>query len=242
MNMGYTGKPYDAATGLYNYGYRDYRPQAARFTTVDPIRDGNNWFAYVNNDPVNWIDLWGLCTSDNTNWDDALSFEDTVGITFTAPRPDSNAGQIALDIFGKTMAAPMTAIGIYVGTALIGISYFTNNSYSIDIANNAISFTFGFDLGGAITLGNVIIYAGKDADKNQYKEDLSVTRYDGEGKVNLGLHEEAHTYQYQQFGVLTIPLLIGSAIINGGFNGSSFDIGKSNFEKAADDYAQKFVK
>ena len=31
-----------------------------RFTTVDPIRDGSNWFAYVNNDPVNYVDLWGL--------------------------------------------------------------------------------------------------------------------------------------------------------------------------------------
>jgi RHS repeat-associated protein len=26
--------------GLYNYGYRDYAPEAARFTTVDPVRDG----------------------------------------------------------------------------------------------------------------------------------------------------------------------------------------------------------
>ena len=60
MNLGYTGKPYNKATGLYNYGYRDYKPQAARFTTMDPIRDGNNWFAYVNNDPVNWWDPWGL--------------------------------------------------------------------------------------------------------------------------------------------------------------------------------------
>jgi RHS repeat-associated protein len=60
MNLGYTGKPYDTVTGLYNYGYRDYSPEVARFTTVDPIRDGANWFAYVNNDPVNWVDLWGL--------------------------------------------------------------------------------------------------------------------------------------------------------------------------------------
>jgi RHS repeat-associated protein len=60
MNLGYTGKPYDMATGLYNYGYRDYKPEAARFTTLDPIRDGANWFAYVNNDPVNWVDPWGL--------------------------------------------------------------------------------------------------------------------------------------------------------------------------------------
>jgi RHS repeat-associated protein len=60
MNLGYTGKPYDTATGLYNYGFRDYQSIAARFTTEDPIRDGNNWFAYVNNDPVNYVDLWGL--------------------------------------------------------------------------------------------------------------------------------------------------------------------------------------
>jgi RHS repeat-associated protein len=60
MTLGYTGKPYDPVTGLYNYGYRDYQPVTARFTTVDPVRDGANWFAYVNNDPVNWVDLWGL--------------------------------------------------------------------------------------------------------------------------------------------------------------------------------------
>ena len=61
---GYLGKPYDSITGLYNYGYRDYSPQTVRFTTVDPIRDGSNWFAYVNNDPVNYVDLWGLLASD----------------------------------------------------------------------------------------------------------------------------------------------------------------------------------
>jgi RHS repeat-associated protein len=64
VGLGYTGKPYDTVTGMYNYRYRDYAPEAARFTTVDPIRDGNNWFAYVNNDPVNWRDPWGLSASD----------------------------------------------------------------------------------------------------------------------------------------------------------------------------------
>jgi RHS repeat-associated protein len=65
MNLGYLSKPFDTVTGLYNYGFRDYKPRVARFSTVDPIRDGNNWFAYVNNDPVNWIDLWGLCAVEN---------------------------------------------------------------------------------------------------------------------------------------------------------------------------------
>jgi hypothetical protein len=31
---------------------------------VDPIRDGANWFAYVNNDPVNWVDPFGLKATD----------------------------------------------------------------------------------------------------------------------------------------------------------------------------------
>ena len=66
-DYGYLGKPYDSITGLYNYGYRDYSPHTVRFTTIDPIRDGTNWFAYVNNDPVNYVDLWGLCASDSVN-------------------------------------------------------------------------------------------------------------------------------------------------------------------------------
>jgi RHS repeat-associated protein len=75
MNLGYTGKPYDSATGLYNYGYRDYQPEAARFTTIDPVRDGSNWFAYVNNDPVNWVDPWGLFN---------LYHVAAIGVTITA--------------------------------------------------------------------------------------------------------------------------------------------------------------
>jgi RHS repeat-associated protein len=72
MNLGYTGKPYDSVTGMYNYGYRDYAPETARFTTVDPIRDGANWFAYVNNDPVNYIDSRGLLANDIKNaWERA---------------------------------------------------------------------------------------------------------------------------------------------------------------------------
>jgi RHS repeat-associated protein len=74
------GKPYDTTTGLYNYGYRDYQPEVARFTTIDPIRDGANWFAYVNNDPVNWVDLWGLTASEpspayftQSDWIEAIS-------------------------------------------------------------------------------------------------------------------------------------------------------------------------
>ena len=63
-DSGYLGKQYDPAVSLYNYGYRDYNPATARFTTADPIRDGINWFTYCNADPVNFVDLWGLTVKD----------------------------------------------------------------------------------------------------------------------------------------------------------------------------------
>ncbi len=64
--LGYAGKPYDAVTGLQNYGFRDYNPRAGRFTTMDPIRWGQNWYAYVDNDPINSIDVWGLAPRNMT--------------------------------------------------------------------------------------------------------------------------------------------------------------------------------
>lgn len=65
LDFGYLGKPYNATTELYDYGFCDYSSNIARFTTVDPIHDGHNWFSYVVNDPVNYVDLWGLCKSDS---------------------------------------------------------------------------------------------------------------------------------------------------------------------------------
>jgi RHS repeat-associated protein len=92
MNLGYTRKPYDSRTGLYNYGYRDYEPGTARFTTVDPVRDGSNWFAYVNNDPVNWVDPWGLSASDNDK-----STTPNLDLTDPENKTPKTPGQIAED-------------------------------------------------------------------------------------------------------------------------------------------------
>lgn len=58
--LGYAGKTYDSITGLSNFGFRDYSAETGRFTTTDPIRSGLNWYAYVSNDPVSYVDLWGL--------------------------------------------------------------------------------------------------------------------------------------------------------------------------------------
>ncbi len=58
--FGYAGKPCNELTGFIDFGYRDYDPVTGRFTTEDPVRDGYNWYSYVNQDPVNFVDLFGL--------------------------------------------------------------------------------------------------------------------------------------------------------------------------------------
>lgn len=57
---GYNSKQYDKVSGFYNYGFRDYASSLGRFSSMDPIRDGHNWFVYTNSDPVNFYDPWGL--------------------------------------------------------------------------------------------------------------------------------------------------------------------------------------
>ena len=142
------------------------------------------------------------------------------------------------NIIGKIWASPMTIIGLVVGSVLTLVSKLIGRGGSAEIANNAITFTCGLDCGGSITLGNVIIHAGRGVDT--WNKDSTTTRYDRNGYVNLGKHEEAHTYQYEKYGVLMIPILLGSAIKNGGLREPTFHnfMAKSNLEKAADDYAQ----
>jgi len=59
----YTGRDYDPETGLRYYRARYYDPTAGRFISGDPIgfKGGVNFYAYVNNRPVNMSDSFGLC-------------------------------------------------------------------------------------------------------------------------------------------------------------------------------------
>ena len=56
----FTGKEFDADSNLYYYGARYYDPYIGRFTQRDPIADGVNWYAYVANNPLRFIDPTGL--------------------------------------------------------------------------------------------------------------------------------------------------------------------------------------
>lgn len=57
---GFAGKDLDPVTRFYDFGMRDYYPLIGRWTTPDPIMAGTNWFAYTENDPINFTDPTGF--------------------------------------------------------------------------------------------------------------------------------------------------------------------------------------
>ncbi len=62
---GFTAREWDSETGLYFYRARYYDPQMGRFISKDPIGFAGGdvvLYGYVQNDPVNFIDPWGLRT------------------------------------------------------------------------------------------------------------------------------------------------------------------------------------
>ncbi len=60
--FGYTGQAWLPEIGLYYYKARMYSPTLGRFLQTDPIGYGDdpNFYAYVGNDPINFIDPLGL--------------------------------------------------------------------------------------------------------------------------------------------------------------------------------------
>ncbi|MBW2738080.1 MAG: RHS repeat-associated core domain-containing protein, partial [Deltaproteobacteria bacterium] len=66
----FNGRRFDAETGLYNYRARYYDPEIGRFLQTDPLGYyGNvNLYSYVNNNPLNWVDPFGLC-KDKSFWE-----------------------------------------------------------------------------------------------------------------------------------------------------------------------------
>ena len=62
----YTAREWDPEIELYYYRARYYDPEAGRFISEDPIRflAGMNFYAYVENNPVRFVDPLGASAKD----------------------------------------------------------------------------------------------------------------------------------------------------------------------------------
>jgi RHS repeat-associated protein len=74
----YTGRDSDSDTGLYYYRARYYDPSVGRFITEDPIGFGGgvNFYSYVLNNSLNWIDPFGLDTTV------IIVYDKSLGVTY----------------------------------------------------------------------------------------------------------------------------------------------------------------
>ena len=56
----YCAEYFDIESGTIYLRARYYSPNHGRFTQLDPARDGLNWYAYCANNPIMFVDPWGL--------------------------------------------------------------------------------------------------------------------------------------------------------------------------------------
>jgi RHS repeat-associated protein len=114
------GQYYDAETGLhYNY-FRYYDPTTGRYVTPDPIglRGGINLWPYTANNPLRWIDPWGL-------W--------TIGVGITV---NVQAGPINFNFSGGVVVDSSGNVGTYTtGGGGLGVGAEVSGGISVSGSN-----------------------------------------------------------------------------------------------------------
>ena len=63
----YCGEYIDKETGLIYLRNRYYDPKLGRFMSEDPAKSGLNWYVYCENNPLKFVDPWGLWGA-NVHW------------------------------------------------------------------------------------------------------------------------------------------------------------------------------
>ena len=115
----YTARRADEETGLYYYRARMYSPALGRFLQTDPIgyQGGLNLYAYVENDPLNFIDPMGLARQGGMN-DNGTVMSDATPDDLWIPGADY--AQMALGLCAAGPPGCAVGAGITVGQVIAG--------------------------------------------------------------------------------------------------------------------------
>jgi RHS repeat-associated protein len=135
MRYQYTGREFDADTGLYFYRARWYSAELGRFVSEDPIGFAGgdvNLYGYVENNPVRFTDSTGL-------WKEPLDAETIRRVTQTAVEIGRQIGPTA----GATGA-------VTAGTAELGLATGVGAASASTVGAVVVG---GFGAGFAIGIG-----------------------------------------------------------------------------------------
>nr|WP_321283834.1 RHS repeat-associated core domain-containing protein [uncultured Vibrio sp.] len=134
----FPGQMVDPESGLYYNWHRFYDPSTGRYISADPIGldGGLNLYAYVQNDPVNWVDPWGLCRENGESKSDC-------------------ANRVAKEVLGNKLEL-LDGLGYWgIGTgalsAAVGSSLFANVT-----DKTATTYIKNAQIAGASTEGNIV--------------------------------------------------------------------------------------
>ena len=107
----YTGREFDDETGLYYYRARYYDPEVGRFLTEDPLGFGAgvNFYAYVNNNPLNFTDPSGHVLTPDLALDVGFIGWDVWDIVRAGPTT-TNVTVLGLDVLGAVIPG-VTGLG-----------------------------------------------------------------------------------------------------------------------------------
>lgn len=105
LNLGFPGQYYDAESGLWNNGFRDYSPALGGYIESDPLgmAAGINTYAYVDSNPLITEDPSGL-SGCNMNFD-AFASQAHAGATNLDGTPKTGKGGHCVGAVKAAMAA-----------------------------------------------------------------------------------------------------------------------------------------
>ena len=125
-------------TGLHYLRARYYHPRIARFLNSDPARDGSNWYAFANGNPVNFGDPTGLGASGLVDAAQSvfsfLGMIPVVGAFFDVANAAISSARGNYGAAAFSLAAAIPGVGDILGGARLGSSAVRASGASYSVA------------------------------------------------------------------------------------------------------------